>query len=115
MGVIILLPRVFRIQVRYGNHWAPVHPDKPIQGILTEMLLASGEYLTHLRADTGDIIDVVQFTSNLQTFPEVGLSGRNLNVYVPLKGLLYFSGGTKQYVGERVSGLMAHRDTCENS
>ena len=114
MGVSILLGRVFRIQVRYGNHWAPVHPDKSIQGILTEMLLAPGEYLTHLQAYTGHIIDVVQFTSNLQTFPEAGLPGRNFNVNVPLKGLLYFSGGTKEKNGKRISGLMAHRDTCDN-
>ena len=106
-------PRFIRFQVRYGHHWAPVHPEKPIPGILTEIILAPGEVLTHLNAATGWIIDAMAFTSNLHTFQTAGKQHRSLTKSVPLKGLLYFSGALEYYTGLRVSRLVAHLEMCE--
>ena len=105
-------PYVFRIQIRYGQHWAPVHPDEPIQGVLTEMLLAPGEYFTGINARSYKIIDAAELTSNIHTFPRAG-SNNPLERQVPLKGLLYFTGASFNYQGIRTSQLVAHRDTCE--
>ena len=46
-------PREFRFQVRYGQHWAPVHPDEPAEGTLTEILLTPGEVFTNLNVRSG--------------------------------------------------------------
>ena len=97
--------------MRYGEHWAPRHPDEPIQGVLTEILLAPGEYLIQMDGKDGWIIDAIVFTSNLQTYPRVGESGE-LYASVPLDGLLYFSGASKTYIGARPSKLAAHRALC---
>ena len=78
---------------------------------MTEILLGQEEILTQLRANYGDIIDALQFTSNLKTYPVAGVAG-TLNNYVPLNGLLYFSGASKDHGGVRVSQLVAHRGTC---
>ena len=102
-----------RFQVRYGQRWAPIHPDKPVEGDLTEILLGPGEVLTQLKANSGDIIIAMQFTSNLKTYPMAGVSN-NLGNSVPLNGLLYFSGASKVHGGVRVSQLTAHRGTCKS-
>ena len=102
-----------RFQVRYGQHWAPMHPNEPVEGVLmTEILLGPEEVLTHLNAYDGDIIVAMQFTSNLKTYPKAG-NAHKLSDSVPLNGLLYFSGASKDHQGVRVSKLVAHRGTCE--
>ena len=69
--------------------------------------------MTHLHARSGDIIDAMQFTSNLKTYPRVGGAGVDLPQAVPLNGLLYFSGASRKHGGVRVSQIVAHRGTCE--
>ena len=101
-----------RFQVRYGQHWAPMHPNEPVEGVLmTENLLGPEEILTHLDARSGDIIGAMQFTSNLKTYPMGGKAGSFTNS-VPLNGLLYFSGASKDHGGVRVSQIVAHRGSC---
>ena len=90
-----------------------MHPDQPVVGVLTEILLDPNEVLTHLRAASGDIIETMEFTSNLKTHPRAGVAGISLPKYVALNGLLYFSGASKDHGGVRVSKLVAHRETCE--
>ena len=103
-----------RFQVRYGQHWAPAHPSKTIQGNLTEILLAPGEIFTHLNAASGGVIDAMEFKSNLHTFPRAGNETRLLGISMPLNGLLYFSGALANYHDRhRVSGLVVHQETCE--
>ena len=79
---------------------------------MTEILLGVEEVLTHLNANSGDIIVAMQFTSNLKTYSMAGVA-HNLAKSVPLNGLLYFSGALKDHGGVRVSQLVAHRRTCE--
>ena len=105
---------VIRFQVRYGQRWAPVHPDEPIEGVLTEILLAPGEYFTHMNVTFGLIVDAIQFTTNLHTYPRIGAAAdAQFVTTVPLNGLLYFSGASKDYVGVRVSNIAVHKDICE--
>ena len=113
LGPKVWFPRFIRFQVRYGHHWAPVHPENTIPGILTEMILVPEEVLTHLNAATGLVIDAMAFTSNLHTFPTAGRRNRSLTKSVPLEGLSYFSGALKHYHGLRVSRLVAHLEKCE--
>ena len=105
---------VCRFQVRYGQHWAPRHPDEPTQGTLTEILLAPAERFTRLNARTSIIIDAIVFSSNIQTFDTAGSTGDTSQVSVNLNGLLYFTGALKNVNGIRVSKLAAHRGTCES-
>ena len=105
---------VCRFQVRYGQHWAPRHPDEPTQGTLTEILLAPGERFTRLNARTSIIIDAIVFTSNIQTYHTAASIVDTLQVSVNLNGLLYFTGASKTVNGIRVSKLAAHRGTCES-
>ena len=107
-----LFPCTLRFQARYGQHWAPIHPDEPVEGVLTEIRLGPDEVLTHLDAYAGTIIDAMQFTSNLKTHSMGGVTD-SFTMSVPLNGLLYFSGASKDHGGVRVSQLVAHRDTCE--
>ena len=105
---------IIRFQVRYGQHWAPIHPNEPVEGVLTEILLGPGEVFTQLSADDGGvIISAMQFTSNLKIFPRAGVATVELAISVPLDGLLYFSGAAKKHGGVRVSRLAAHRETCD--
>ena len=104
-----------RFQVRYGQHWAPVHPDEPVSGILTEILLTSGEEFIHLNARAVAVIGLMEFITNLQSYTIEGVSGDDYNKFVPLNGLLYFSGAAGNYEGIRVSRLVAHRATCEST
>ena len=103
---------VIRFQVRYGQHWAPVHPTTATEGVLTEILLGPGEVFYQLKAASDWIVDAMQFTSNFKTFPKAG-NDIAFTKTVPLHGLLYFSGACKSNTGLRVSMLTAHRDTCE--
>ena len=89
-----------------------MHPDEPVVGVLTEILLDPDEVLTNVRAASGDIIDAMRFSSNLKTYPMAGVYGISLPKSVPLNGLLYFSGASKDHGGIRVSRLVAHRETC---
>ena len=103
----------FRIQFRYGQHWAPVHPDIPIEGVMTEMLLDPGEVLTKLNASSYGITDSIDFTSNLRLHPRIGRHDANVyNRFVPLDDLLYFSGSAGLWRGIRVTQIAAHRATC---
>ena len=89
-----------------------MHPNEPVVGVLmTEILLGPEEVLTRLHANYGDIIDTMQFTSNLKTYPMAGVAD-SFSHSVPLNGLLYFSGASKDHGGVRVSKLAAHRETC---
>ena len=101
-----------RFQVRYGQHWAPVHPTTATEGVLTEILLAPGEALNQLKAASGWVVDAIQFTSNFETFPKAG-DDIAFTKTVPLHGLLYFGGAGRSNNGVRISMLTAHRDTCE--
>ena len=103
---------IARIQFRYGAHWAPTHTDEQGHYVFSEILLAPGEHLIQMDARTGWIIDAIVFTSNLHTYTGTGTSG-DLYVSVPLNGLLYFSGASKDYYGVRPSKLAAHRAMCE--
>ena len=78
---------------------------------MTEILLGPEEILTHVDANHGDIIVAMQFTSNLKTYPMGGKASSFTNS-VPLNGLLYFSGVSKDHGGVRVSQLVAHRGSC---
>ena len=100
-----------RIQVRYGQHWAPVHPYEPVTGSLTEILLTSDEVFIQLKARSSAVIDFIQFASNLKSYLPLGTFDSNANV-LPLDGLLYFSGAAGNYGGVRVTNLVAHRGTC---
>ena len=104
----------FRFQARYDQHWAPVHPDEPTEGILTEIMLNPGEYFIQLNALSGWVIDALQFISNLQNHPAAGKTDVEFTKSVPLHGLLYFSGAAKDYGGIRVSKLEVHRETCDD-
>ena len=103
----------FRIQVRYGQHWAPIHPGGLVGESMTEILLTPGEVFVNLRARTGVVIGFVEFTSIFRSYPPVGVSAY-YNKFVPLNGLLYFSGAAGDYMGIRVTQLVAHRDTCQS-
>ena len=103
---------VSRFQARYGQHWAPVHPDEPTEAILTEILLTQGEVFTHLNTRAGFVIATLGFISNLQTHPASGQTDKEYKDSVPLNGLLYFSGAVKDLYGIRVSQLAVHRETC---
>ena len=101
-----------RFQVRCRKPSAPMHPNEPIEGVLmTEILLDPEEVLTHLNANSGDIIVAMQFTRNIKTYPMAGIASVFTNS-VPLNELLYFSGASKDHGGVRVSQLVAHRGTC---
>ena len=110
---LIFVAFFFSLQVRYGQHWAPVHPAVPIEGVMTEIILAAGEVFTEVTADSYRIIDALQFTSNLQTYPVVGIGSAPLAKTVALDGLLYFSGNAGTWSGTRVTQITAHRETCE--
>ena len=89
-----------------------MHPNEPVEGVLmTEILLGPEEVLTRLNAKYGDIIRAMQFTSNLKTYPMAGVAD-SFPHSVPLNGLLYFSGASKEQEGVRVSKLAAHREIC---
>ena len=92
-----------------------MHPDEQVvQDVLTEILLGPEEFLTHLIADTGTLINAIQFTSNLRSYPTVGLPRYHMPTkFVPLDGLLYFSGASKKHGRARVSQLAAKKGTCE--
>ena len=101
------------MQVRYGQLWAPKQPDDPAEGVMTEILLAPGEYFTHMDGYLGIVIDAIQFTSNLQTYTKIGGAGGVLTS-VPLNRLLYFSGAAGDWSGARlISQLAAHTEKCE--
>ena len=105
----------FRFQVRYGQHWAPVHPDEPLEGVFSEILLNQGETFIHLNGRAGWIIDCLEFISNRRTYPVAGVPDVTYTKYVPLNGLLYFSGTAGEHMGIRVTSLTAHRNTCETA
>ena len=108
----MLFPFTTRFQVRYGEHWAAMHPDEPVGGVMTEILLGPEETLIELQAAVGDIIDAMQFTSNVRTYPRAGEADPPLTTSVPLNGLLYFSGASRSHGGVRVSQIVAQRKTC---
>ena len=81
-----------------------MHPNGPLEGVLmTEILLGVEEVLTHFNANYGDIIDAMQFTSNLKTYSMAGVAD-HLAKSVPLNGLLYFSGALKDHGGVTING-----------
>ena len=115
MNEVSLVSYGFRFQARYGQHWAPVHPGGPTEGILTEILLTPGEFFIQLNARDGWVIDALQFISNLQNHPAVGEINVDYETYVALYRLLYFSGAVINLGGiARVSQLEAHRETCDD-
>ena len=111
-AILILLFCVIRLQVRYRQNWAPVHPKRPISGILTEMLLTPGEVFAHFKTYSGGVIDAMEFASNLRNFTRAGTHAGELTTFVPLNELLYFSGNGRSFFGGVVTRIMPHRKTC---
>ena len=79
---------------------------------MTEILLAPGEIFTEIGYAAYTIIDALQFISNLQTYPVMGIGTAPLPKTLSLDGLLYFSGAAGVWQGTKVTRITAHRDTC---
>ena len=68
--------QLFRVQFKYGASWAPRHPDIPdYNGNFTEVTLVTNERLTGIISRSGDLIDGLQFVTNIQTYARVGRRG----------------------------------------
>ena len=80
---------------------------------MIEVLLSPGEVLTQLNASSSRMPATIQFTSNLRLHPRIGKRGTDYNTFVPLNGLLYFTGSAGVFMGKRFSQIAAHRDTCD--
>ena len=64
------------MQLQYGGSWASPHPDNnDPTDTLTEIILASGEILTGIHYLAGDVIDSLQFVTNIQTYDRAGGDG----------------------------------------
>ena len=100
----------FRLQFRYGTHWASTHPSD-IDRVLTEILLGKNEVLIAIAASAGHVIDSIQFTTNTRLFPRMGTT-TNFNIFISSTELLYFNGSQRDFIGLRVSGLAAVSLTC---
>ena len=104
----------FRLQVRYGDHWAAVHPHGITpETLAAEILLEKGETLAQAAVYSGWTIGQMELRTNIHTFPAFGdLQGPDINTHISLKDTLYFSGSGYQYRGLRVTQLLAHRTIC---
>ena len=102
---------LFRLQVRYGTHLASTHPND-VEGDLTEILLGEDEVLTDIAAGVGAIIDNIQFTTNVMSYPRLGHLGLNHNYFISATEILYFTGSEAFYAVMRVSGIAAMASTC---
>ena len=100
----------FRLQFRYGTHWASTHPGD-VGGVLTEILLGENEVPIAIAANAGQVIDSLQFTTNTRSFPRMGTTS-NFNIFISSAELLYFNGSQRHFYGLRVSGLAAVSQTC---
>ena len=101
--------------MRYGDRWAPVHPEGILPDQLTaEYLLEDGETFTRISAFSGFSIGSLAFETNERAFPAVGdTGGPSFNEHLSLKDTLYFSGKAFYDGGRlRVTQLLAHRTTC---
>ena len=101
------------LQFRYGTHWAPIHPDD-VDGQMTELLLDDMEVLTGIAARLGNVVDNMQFISNIRSFPRLGVDA-NFNAFISSTELRYFAGSEfrETVFGRlRVSGLIAMSSAC---
>ena len=101
-----------RLQFRYGRHWASTHPDV-VHGDLTEFEFEEDEVLTDIAAVAGAVIDAVQITTNLRSFPRTGSPDWSFRTFISSTELIYFSGYENTYAGLlRVSKLAVRSFTC---
>ena len=104
------------VQVRYGDVWAPAHPDSPT-GSKTEYLFADNERLTGVRGTKGWVIDQILPVTNVRIYgnvPEGSADYYHLTGGSELKfftGLVYSELNDKDYV----SGIDVYFDSCEDS
>ena len=66
----------FRLQFQYGGSWAARHPTTTLPtDSVTEVVLSADEVLTGVQYRSGDVIDSLQFVTNVETYPKVGGDG----------------------------------------
>ena len=65
----------FRFQFQFGGSWAPRHPDTDSTSAVTEVILRSGEILTGVNYWTGNLVDALEFVTNIKTYAKVGGGG----------------------------------------
>ena len=106
----------FRLQFRYGANWASTHPVDFI-GDLTEIVLDEDEVLTNIAARSGVVIINIQFATNKRSFPLLGSTGSNPDVFISANELVYFTGSQSDSnsLGLRVSRLAAMALTCSTN
>ena len=104
----------YRLQFRYGTHWAYVHPNEAC-GELAEITFGEDELLTHVTVGAGLIIDNIQFATNLRSFPSRGDQNKNPNKFISSAELLYFVGSEYDFGGLRVSGIAAMALSCSGN
>ena len=104
-----------RLQVRYGDHWGPIHPSGMPSGTLTEICLEDGESFTHVDVMDGWVIDILHFHSNLRAHDAVGYNpSQSTTRTVPLKDVIYFSGAAYLHDELRVTKFLPHREDCDS-
>ena len=100
----------FSLQFQYGKHWATKHLNEG-EGDMTEILLGEDEVLSGIASKAGNIIDSIQFTTNMRSFRRIGITS-DFNMFISASELLYFTGSRFHFAGLRVSSLVALSVTC---
>ena len=75
-GILKMLICIFfRFQFQFGGSWAPRHSDTDPTSAVTEVILKSGEILTGVNYWTGNLVDALEFVTNIKTYAKVGGGG----------------------------------------
>ena len=109
------IERYCRLQVRYGRHWAAIHPEGTIPGNLTEILLEDGETLTSVAVKHAWLIDVMAFESNMRMHAAIGVSPVVTSyTCISLENTLFYSGSAIIISDQLwVTRLVVHSLNCK--
>ena len=106
----------FRLQLRYGKRWGPIHPgNEPMSDdrLVANYSFAEGEYIASMTIYAGGVLDGFTMATNVQTYPHAfGTRGK---LMPPASGqrLLFMSGELNEPFGfTMVTGVRVYFDTC---
>ena len=105
---------IFRLQLRYGKRWGPLHPNVTYDTDLqSEFLFGYREYISSLNIYIGPYsIPAFNFETNKQSYTVIGMSTSSL---LSTKGqrLLFLSGSMHESPGGPViSQVRVYFDAC---
>ena len=106
----------FRLQLRYGKRWGPVHPDQqPMSDdrLMVNYSFAEGEYITSMSMFAGVGLDGFTMETNVREYDHILGNGGNQMPPATGQRMLFISGELHWYINwQQVTRVRLYFDTC---